>query len=195
MQRSWIILVHAACKVFCREWVAWSLQRQPKNVLVHNVPVWAETKKRMERTWLVVLCRLVSPSGWDSTWHWCVCACTCVCESVSKCVWLCVWWRKERSECCWGDGESAQCSVEDWRQGTQCVLRQSLCISLPPSLTLSLSLSLCEYNPFHSLRGRAANEPALSLPLSLHFPLVLYLSFAHEPRAELPSTMPPPCSR
>lgn len=60
----------------------------------------------------------------------------------------------------------------------------SVCAKTEPE---HLSLSLSEYNPFHSLQGRAANEPALSLPRSLYFPLVLYLSFAHEPRAELPS--------
>lgn len=91
------------------------------------------------------------------------------------CVYMCVcvMEQRERSECCWGDGESAQCSVEDWRLGTQCVLRQSLCISP------SLSLSLCEYNPFHSLRGRAANEPALSLPLSPSTSLLFCISALH----------------
>lgn len=84
------------------------------------------------------------------------------------CVCVCVM-REERGVS--AEEESAQCSVKDSRQGTQRVLRQSL----------SISLSLSEYNPFHSLQGRAANEAALSLPHCLHYPLVLYLSFAHEP--------------
>ena len=83
-----------------------------------------------------------------------------------------------------------ECTVQ-WRrlEAGYSVCAKTEPVHLPPSLPLPLSpsLSLCEYNPFHSLRGRAANEPAQSLPLSLYFPLVLYLGFAHEPLAELPS--------
>ena len=84
--------------------------------------------------------------------------------------------------------ETGECTVQ-WRrlETGYSVCAKTEPVHLPPSPSPSPSLSLCEYNPFHSLRGRAANEPALSLPLSLHFPLVLYLSFAHEPLAELPS--------
>lgn len=79
---------------------------------------------------------------------------------------------------------SAQCCVEDWRQGIQCVLRQCLCIALP--------LSLCEYNPFHSLRGRAENEPALSLP---PLPLSLCISSLHMSPEQNQLSKPPPCRR
>lgn len=77
------------------EWVAGSLQRQPpstpkkkkRNLLVHNVAVWAERKEWMNE-WSVP--GLWSWAGWcpplarESTWHWCVCVCTCVCVKEKR---------------------------------------------------------------------------------------------------------------
>lgn len=57
-----------------------------------------------------------------------------------------------------------------------------VCLSLSHSLSFALSPNIIS----SSLRGRAANEPALSLSFfASTFPHVLYLAFAYDPKAEL----------
>lgn len=51
---------------------------------------------------------------------------------VCLCLHMCV--EEERESAVEETGRVHSAVYKDWRQGTQCVLRQSLCISLPPSL-------------------------------------------------------------
>lgn len=100
-------------------------------------------------------------------------AAECLCLHTS------VWWREEGEVSAAEETRRWHSAV--WKIGGRVL---SVCISLP--------LSEWEYNPFHSLWGRAENEPALSLPPLPSCSVSRLCTWAP---SRITLSMPPPCRR